>query len=82
MRRIIDVRETLEFHMGHAEGAMNLPLSGLELGKFGDIDKDDELLLYCRSGHRAGVALQIFQQHGFNHVINGINLDHVEANHN
>jgi phage shock protein E len=82
MRRIIDVREPLEFRQGHVEGAVNLPLSGLALGKFGDIDKDDEIILYCRSGHRAGVALQIFKQHGFNHVINGINPGHVEANHN
>lgn len=46
---LIDVRESGEFKGGHIKGATNIPLSELNF-RLGDLPKDRELLLYCRSG--------------------------------
>jgi phage shock protein E len=82
---IVDVRETGEFAMGHANGAINIPMSTLPggLDKLQGVSKEeDEIVLYCRSGGRAGNCIKVFQNMGYKHVVNGINKDHVELHHN
>ncbi|UUZ83102.1 rhodanese-like domain-containing protein [Paenibacillus sp. P26] len=49
---LIDVRELGEFKGGHIQGAKNIPLSQLNR-RLGEIPKDRDLLLYCRSGMRS-----------------------------
>ncbi len=81
---IIDVRETNEFADGHVDGAINIPTSSLPggLDKIAGVSKeDDEVILYCRSGGRAGSCVALFENMGFKHVTNGINKDNVERNH-
>jgi rhodanese-related sulfurtransferase len=80
-RVIIDVREPIEFKMGHVRGAINIPPSKLMAGaeKLNDVSKDTELVLYCRTGSRSAVAMNILQSLGYTNVINGINQDHVKA---
>ncbi len=68
---LIDVREPGEWaSTGVAEPAVLLSLSDLRservtwkafLGK----NKKKELILYCRSGNRSGVAARILEQEGF-----------------
>ena len=79
-RLIIDVREPFEFASGHVEGALNIPPTELMAGakQLADVAKDTELVLYCRTGSRSNVAIQILQQLGFTNLINGINADHVK----
>lgn len=84
MKRIIDVREKIEFMTGHVKGAINLPLSRFQddFGKVTDsFDKDDEIIVYCRSGNRSGMAEQYFRSMGFTNVKNGINKQHTELHH-
>lgn len=79
----IDVREPDEFAGGHVEGALNIPLSGL-LQKSYDLstlDKSEGIVVYCRSGKRADIALSILRQQGFTNIKNGINQANIESTH-
>lgn len=80
-RVIIDVREPLEYKMGHVKGAINLPPSQITAGaaKLEDVPKDTELILYCVSGSRSNASMHYLKQLGFKNIINGINKAHVEA---
>jgi phage shock protein E len=57
---LIDVRTPAEFAEGHLEGAINIPV---ELPTFAaqvaELDPDLEYLVYCRSGRRSAVAIEI-----------------------
>lgn len=81
-RIFIDVREPFEFATGHVEGAINMPPAELMAGapQLRNIDKDTELVVYCRSGSRSNAAIQLLNQMGFSNTINGINADHVRKN--
>ncbi len=78
---IIDVREPSEFMMGHVKGALNIPPTQLMSGarQLADVPKDEQLIVYCRSGSRSNVAMRILQKLGYANVTNGINQQQVEA---
>jgi phage shock protein E len=80
-RIIIDVREPIEFKMGHVRGAINLPPSKLMTGaeKIQNVPKDTKLILYCLSGSRSNVAINILKDLGYTNLVNGINKSHVTA---
>jgi rhodanese-related sulfurtransferase len=81
---IIDVREPFEFHSGHIEGAVNIPLSKLANNVahlFREIPNDIEMVLYCHSGSRAAVAINMLRQAGYTNLINGINQSRVKSDH-
>ena len=68
---LIDVREpneNAEFNIG---GTL-LPLGDIRNYNTDSIDdlKDKEVILYCRSGNRSGMATQILEQMGFSNVKN------------
>lgn len=67
---LIDVREPGEWSGGVVEGALLLPLSDLqgERVKWGKPLADArgrELVLYCRSGNRSGIAAGILEKEGW-----------------
>ena len=79
-RIFIDVREEYEYLMGHLRDAINIPLSRLSASgnkMLSEIEKDAEIIVYCRSGARASVAASIFEGYGYN-AINGINQQSCE----
>lgn len=78
---IIDVREPFEFKMGHVDGAINIPPSQLMAGaeKLKDVPVDAELIVYCRTGSRSAVSMNILNSMGYKNVKNGINKDQVQA---
>lgn len=80
-RIIIDVREPFEYESGHVDGAINIPPSELMAGakELDGIDKDTPLVLYCKSGSRSNVSMQILRGYGFTDLTNGINKQQVEA---
>ncbi len=80
-RMIIDVREPIEFKMGHVKGAINIQPSKLMAGaeKLRDVPKDTELILYCRTGSRSAVSMNILQNMGYTNIVNGINKDVVKS---
>lgn len=82
MKRIfIDVREPQEYAAGHVKGAINIPPSELMAGarQLADIPKDTELVLYCLSGSRSNVSINVLKGMGFTNLVNGINKDHVAS---
>jgi rhodanese-related sulfurtransferase len=80
-RIIIDVREPMEFKLGRAKGAINIPprklLAGAE--QLQGVPKDTELILYCNTGSRSTVAMNILQELGYTNLVNGINKNIVKS---
>ena len=67
--KIIDVREVDEFEAGHIPTAVNIPLSGIENEKYGDLDENGKYVIICRSGNRSQTASSLLIDAGF-HVVN------------
>jgi rhodanese-related sulfurtransferase len=61
---ILDVRTTLEFEDGHIEGALNIPLDDLR-NRIVELDKEEEILIYCWKGGRSYSAFNILLDEGF-----------------
>ena len=80
-RVIIDVREPFEFKTGHVKGAINIPPAKIMAGakELQDIPKNTEIILYCHSGSRSNVSMNILRNMGYTNLVNGINKDHVNA---
>ena len=73
---ILDVREKSEFDEGYIEGALLLPVGNINSGDLSLIpDKDQKLLIYCRSGNRSGIAAKKLVEYGYTQVYDfgGIN---------
>lgn len=68
---IIDVRTKGEYDMGHLNNALNIDLGDLMGGKLPDVEKKEQIILYCVSGGRASRAQQILEIAGFTNVENG-----------
>jgi phage shock protein E len=68
---VVDVRTPAEFSAGAYPGAINIPVDQVEkrLSEFGD--RKRPVVLYCRSGHRAGLAKTVLEKNGFSDVTNG-----------
>ena len=67
---VLDVREPVEYDRGRIPGAENLPLSQLEKSGVPSemSQKDQTILIYCRSGRRSKIAAEIFTKAGFTKV--------------
>lgn len=61
---VVDVRTPMEYQSSHIDGAINVPLDQLN-NILSEVDSDTNILLYCRSGARSGVAAQALQQAGY-----------------
>ena len=66
---VLDVRSPEEYASGHVPGAVNIPYAELpdrisELG-----GPSAEVVVYCESGRRAGVAEEVLRQAGFSRVL-------------
>lgn len=67
---LIDVREPAELRNdGYIEGSKNIPLGSLE-NNLRNIPKDKEVVMYCRSGNRSGVAVAKLTQLGYTNIKN------------
>lgn len=66
----VDVRTDEEWAEGHVDGAIHVTLADIEAGKTEMLPKDTELRVYCRSGRRAGQAIEVLQKQGFSNMVN------------
>ncbi len=66
---IVDVRTRTEFESGYIPEAYNVPLDQIE-NSFKNVteNKDDKILVYCRSGNRSKVAARILTEMGYTNV--------------
>lgn len=76
----VDVRTDGEYEAGHVEGAIHIPHTEMS-ERYTALEQyeDSEIVLYCRSGRRSGIALDILEDHGFDNVTNGGGLSDLEA---
>ena len=75
---IIDVRTPEEFSNGHVEESINYEWQEIAL-KIRDIDKNEKIYLYCRSGNRSQKATNILVDLGYKDVTNLGSLDEAAA---
>jgi NADPH-dependent 2,4-dienoyl-CoA reductase/sulfur reductase-like enzyme/rhodanese-related sulfurtransferase len=61
---LLDVREPLELTVEQVPGAVNIPLGQLR-ARLGELPREKEILVICRSGQRAYSATRILLQNGF-----------------
>ena len=66
---VVDVRTQDEWNRGHLEGALHIEWQDI-LQLSSDINKDEKIYLYCRSGNRSGKATKILEDAGYINVIN------------
>lgn len=66
---ILDVRSPEEFSSGHVPGAINVAHTALESNMDQlSTHRDQDIVVYCVSGKRAGIALQWLKSHGFSRL--------------
>ncbi|MDP4088737.1 MAG: DsrE/DsrF/DrsH-like family protein [Bacillota bacterium] len=61
---LVDVRTPQEYENGHMEGAVNIPVDELR-SRLSELNKDDEIRVYCQVGLRGYVAARILEMSGF-----------------
>lgn len=66
---ILDVRSEREYKAGHLRGAVHIPHDELQ-GRVAELaaHKDQEIIVYCRSGARASAAEAVLREAGFTKV--------------
>lgn len=71
--KLVDVREDDEFAHAHVDGAISMPLSGLE-DTADQLDKDENYYVMCLSGARSTAACQYLASKGYKvtNVMRGI----------
>ena len=68
---VIDVRTQREYKTGHLKNAINIPYGEIS-NKISEhvADKNKEIIVYCRSGRRSGIAKKTLHDMGYTNVIN------------
>ncbi len=61
---LLDVREPVELAVERVPGAVNIPMGQLR-ARLGELPRDRDILVVCRSAQRAYYATRILLQHGF-----------------
>lgn len=66
---LIDVRTPQEYAEGHLKGALNLDHASIaqRIAQAG-VGKEDEVILYCRSGRRSALAHEDLRRLGYTRV--------------
>ncbi|WP_439106130.1 rhodanese-like domain-containing protein [Congregibacter sp.] len=68
---LVDVRTAEEFATGHLPGAVNIPHGEIVEGLAAlETPKSTEIVLYCRSGNRSGIATKSLSAAGFSNAMN------------
>jgi rhodanese-related sulfurtransferase len=63
---VIDVRTPDEVATGHLHGSINIDIEGADFdAQMNALDKTKNYVVYCRSGNRAGQAIDWMTQNGF-----------------
>ncbi|QGT99353.1 hypothetical protein SYNTR_0760 [Candidatus Syntrophocurvum alkaliphilum] len=74
--QIIDVRTKEEYLTGHIPNSILIPVDELRVKIHESVpDKEQKIILYCRSGNRSQSAMKILIELGYNNVydLGGIN---------
>jgi len=66
---VLDVRTPREFSAGHVTGALNVPVDELRPA-VASLPRDRRIVVHCRSGFRAHLAVRVLKESGFADVAN------------
>ncbi len=72
---LVDVREEREWAISDLPDSVKIPLGTLPQS-LDKLSKDDEIVVYCRTGGRSGNAVHFLREHGFGrakNLVGGIN---------
>ena len=61
---VLDVRSPEEYASGHVPGAVNIPYDQIA-SRMAEVPKDKDVVLYCKSGRRAGIAAEVLAGQGY-----------------
>jgi rhodanese-related sulfurtransferase len=67
--KIIDVRQPQEYAIARLENSQLIPLANLEINLH-QLDRNEEIIVLCRSGIRSAQAVKFLREAGFRHVKN------------
>lgn len=67
---LIDVRSAAEFALGSVPGAVNIPVDLLPY-QLEELSGKENIIVFCRSGHRSSIATDFLKRKGFSNVIDG-----------
>lgn len=68
---LIDVRTADEFAQGHLDGAQLMSVEATDFdARIATLDKRAKVLVYCRSGNRANIAIAKMRDAGFTGLTN------------
>jgi len=66
---LVDVRTPEEFKEGHIKGAINIDIRQEDaFSKIDKLNRNSECLVYCRTNHRSGMAVDHMMKSGFKTV--------------
>ena len=66
---VIDVRATDEFAAGHLDGAVNYNVEDGTLEQaLPSLDPNANYVVYCRSGRRSAIAVDLMKENGFTQI--------------
>ena len=66
---ILDVRAQEEYDQGHIPGAIVIPHTEIETRAEEELtDKDQQILVYCRSGRRSKLAADVLLELGYTNI--------------
>ncbi len=65
---LIDVRTKEEYEAGHINGAILHDIMDMMQGVLPNVDKNEEITLYCESGNRSMMAKAMLEKEGFTHI--------------
>ena len=69
--QVVDVRTPGEYQQGHIKGAVLIDFNSPDFqSKLESLDKNKPVYVYCRSGHRSGMAVKIMADKGFKTIYN------------
>ena len=67
--RLLDVREPHEWSISAIEGAELIPLRELP-DRLDEFDRAEEVVVYCRTGHRSGLVVKAMTEMGYERALN------------
>ncbi len=65
--KLIDVRTIEEYHSGHIAGSINIDWKKSK-DQLLNLNKNDTILLYCRSGRRSLLAMKYLKENGYSYL--------------
>lgn len=68
-RLLLDVRTKAEYQDGYIADAINIPVAELSENMSTLDNKDQQIVVYCRSGRRASNAIEYLSSQGYTNVI-------------